>query len=168
MANIDNVVIQGARIIFRNFKGAEGMYNREGDRNFAVCLDTDIAEQMAADGWNIKYLKPRDETEEAQAYLSVSVNYKGRAPRVSMISSRGQTLLDEEAVDILDWVDIANVDLVVRPYEWAVNGKTGVKAYLKTLVVTIDEDELELKYANVPMASGTPDLPTTPEEEPDF
>jgi hypothetical protein len=34
----------------------------------------------------------------------------------------------------------------VRPYAWDVNGKTGVKAYLKTLFVTIDEDALELKY----------------------
>lgn len=167
MANIDNIVVHGGRIIFRNFKGAEGMYNREGDRNFAVCLDDDVAEQMAADGWNVKYLKARNEDEDDQAYLSVTVSYKGRPPRVVMLSSRGKTDLDEESVELLDWVDIANVDLIVRPYEWAVNGKTGVKAYLKSLFVTIDEDELELKYADVPEANGAPIVENDSSEFPD-
>lgn len=161
MALQQNVVMENVRIIFRNFKGAEGMYNREGDRNFAVCLDDDIAEAMEADGWNVKRLKPRDDDETPQAYLSVSVNFKGRPPRVVMITSRGRTDLDEEAVDVLDWVDIRNVDLIVRPYEWAVNGKTGVKAYLKSLFITIDEDELELKYSDVPEFGSMDD----PEEE---
>lgn len=167
MANIDNIVVQGGRIIFRNFKGAEGMYNREGDRNFAVCLDDDVAEKMAADGWNVKYLNARNEDETEQAYLSVTVGYKGRPPRIVMLSSRGKTDLDEESVEVLDWVDIANVDLIIRPYEWDVNGKTGVKAYLKSLFVTIDEDELELKYADVPEANEDPFGGNTPSELPD-
>lgn len=150
MATPETVVMEGVRIIFRNFKGAEGMYNREGDRNFAVCIDDKLAKTMEKDGWNVKYLKARDEDESDQAYLQVSVKYGNRPPRVVMITSRGRTDLDEEAVDILDWVDISNVDLIIRPYEWAVNGNTGVKAYLKSLFITIDEDELELKYSDVP------------------
>lgn len=74
--NNDSVVMEGVRIIFRNFAGKEGMYNREGDRNFGVLLDDDVAEAMAKDGWNVKWLKARDEDEEEQAYLSVAVNFK--------------------------------------------------------------------------------------------
>ena len=77
-----------------------------------------------------------------------------------MITSRGGTPLNEEDVEILDWADISNVDLIVRPYEWAVSGKTGVKAYLKSIFVTINEDELELKYADLdqlPTRSGRVD-----------
>lgn len=150
MAVKDNTVLmESIRIIFRNFKGAEGQYNREGDRNFAVLLDDPVAEQMAKDGWNVKWLKAREEGDEEQAYLTVAVNFKGRPPRVVMITSRGRTTLSENEVEILDWADLRTVDLIVRPYEWAVNGKTGVKAYLQSIYATIEEDALELKYADV-------------------
>src|SRR3954453_11026771 len=104
------VVMEGMRIIFRNFAGKEGQYNREGDRNFGVILPNDVAEAMLADGWNVKYLKPReeDEDQEETPWLSVSVNFdKGRPPTILMITSRGKTKLDEDTVDQLDWVDIA-------------------------------------------------------------
>lgn len=152
MADDKNVMMEGVRIIFRNFQGKESQYNREGDRNFAVLIDDKTAEDMAADGWNVKWLKQREDVEEdeaPQAYLQVSVNFKGRPPRVVMITSRGRTNLDEESVATLDWVDLTNVDLIVRPYEWAVNGKTGIKAYLQSIYATIEEDELEKKYAEL-------------------
>src|SRR4051812_5890794 len=104
--------MEGVRIIFRNFAGKEGQYNREGDRNFAVLLDAKVAADMAADEWNIKWLKPRDDEEgsEEQAYLPISVNFKGRPPRIVLITSRGRTHLDESQIEMLDWVDILNVD----------------------------------------------------------
>jgi hypothetical protein len=55
--------------------------------------------------------------------------------------------MTEDTVEMLDFVDVANVDLILNPYEWVVNGKTGVKAYLKKMFITIREDPLELKYA---------------------
>jgi hypothetical protein len=148
-AKQDNTVLmEGVRIIFRNFAGKEGQYNREGDRNFAVLLDDQVATAMAEDNWNIKWLKPRSEEEgdTPQAYLPISVNFKGRPPRIVLITSRGRTNIDESQVETLDWVDIINVDLIVRPYEWTVNGKSGVKAYLQSIYVTIEEDPLEMKY----------------------
>lgn len=150
MPTQDNTVLmEGVKIIFRNFSGKEGQYNREGDRNFAVLLDDTVAEQMAEDGWNIKWLKPREDEEEEtpQAYLQVSVNFKGRPPRIVLITSRGRTNLGEDAIEMLDWADILNVDMIVRPYEWTVSGKTGIKAYLQSIYVTIEEDALEKKYA---------------------
>jgi hypothetical protein len=81
--------------------------------------------------------------------LPISVNFKGRPPRIVLITSRGRTNLDESQVETLDWVDIINVDLIVRPYEWTVNNKSGIKAYLQSLYVTIEEDPLELKYSEM-------------------
>lgn len=152
MQRENTVLMEGVQIIFRNFTGKEGQYNREGDRNFAVLLDDKVAHAMAEDGWNVKWLKPREDAEEGeteQAYLQVSVNYKGRPPRVVMITDRGRTNLDEDSCELLDWADIKNVDLIVRPYSWEVSGKTGIKAYLQSIYVTIDEDELEKKYADL-------------------
>jgi len=155
MPQDNTVLMEGVRIIFRNFAGKEGQYNREGDRNFAVLLDDTVASTLAEDGWNVKWLKPReeDEAEEpTQAYLQVSVNFKGRPPRIVLITSRGRTNLDEGSVEMLDWADIQNVDLIVRPYEWVVNNKSGIKAYLQSIYVTIEEDALEKKYAEMDQA----------------
>ena len=146
MAQDNTVLMEGVRIIFRNFAGKEGQYNREGDRNFAVVLDDKTAEAMQADGWNVKTLAAREEDDSETPYLPVAVNFKGRPPRITMVTSRGRTTLDEGQVEMLDWADIVNVDLIVRPYAWEVSGKTGVKAYLQTMYVTIEEDALERKY----------------------
>lgn len=160
----DNLVMQNARIIFRNFAGKEGQYNAEGDRNFCVLLDPETAQRMAADGWNIKHLKAREPDDEPQPYLQVSVKYRGRngqsvrPPLIMMITSKGRVDLGEDECELLDWVDIANVDLIVRPYQWAVSGKSGIKAYLKSLAITIQEDYLQQKYADVQYAVEAPSV----------
>lgn len=140
-------MIEDARLVFRNFSGKEGQYNREGDRNFAVILDAAVAEEMLADGWNVKFLSSREEGEPDTPYIQVSVNFKNRPPRVIMITSASRNQLAEESVSVLDWAEIRVADLIARGYDWTVNGKSGTKAYLQSLFVTIEEDELERKYA---------------------
>ena len=51
---------------------------------------------MLQDGWNIKRLKPRDGAEQGTAYIQVSVGFKGRPPRMVMITSRGRVELGED------------------------------------------------------------------------
>lgn len=148
-----NIGLENVRIGFRNFAGKEDQYNRAGDRNFAIFLEPEHAQRLLSAGMNVKELKKRDgddPQEPAQQYIQVAVNYKGRPPRVVLITSRGQTQLGEDMVDMLDYSEIANVDLILNPYSWSVNGKSGVKAYLSSIYVTIQEDFLSLKYADVP------------------
>lgn len=150
MARNENVVIlEDVRIFLRNFAGKGGEYNRAGDRNFAVLLDDRTARAMEKDGWNIKWLEPREDGDNPQAFLSISVSYKGRPPKIVMLTMRGRTNLTEDEVELLDWADILTCDLIIRPYDWLVNGKSGRKAYLQSLFATIDEDPLERKYADV-------------------
>lgn len=146
---LNNISIEGAKIIFRNFSGEPGKFNAKGVRSFCVLLDTEFANQLMDDGWNVKYLTPREVGDEPQAYLQVSVKYDYKPPRVVVITSRKKTLLDEDTVGTLDWAEIQNVDLIITPYEWEVNGKHGIKAYLKSLYVTIVEDEFEDKYKDL-------------------
>jgi hypothetical protein len=140
-------MIEDARILFRNFSGREDKYNREGDRNFAVVLPDEVAEQMIQDGWNVRFLDAREEGDEPTAYISVAVNFNNRPPRIVLLTSTTRTQLDERMVEVLDWADIKTADLIARGYDWSVNGKTGTKAYLQSLFVTIEEDALERKYA---------------------
>jgi hypothetical protein len=144
--NDKNRIIENVTIAFRNFEGKEDTYNRAGDRNFAILLDEDLAAEMERDGWNVRYLKVREEGDEPQAYIQVAVSYKARPPKIGMVTSKGLTYLGEDEVETLDWVDIETADVTLNPYEWAVNGKTGVKAYLQTLFVKIEEDYLQQKW----------------------
>jgi hypothetical protein len=140
--------IEGAQIIFRNFAGNETQFNTRGDRNFAVILDPDLAEQMAKDGWNVRYLKVREEDEGAEPtpYIPVKVNFKNRPPRIVMLTDNSRTQLNESNVEVLDYADIKNVDIIATGYDWVVGPNSGTKAYLQTMFVTIEEDYLERKY----------------------
>lgn len=141
------VTIEDCRIIYRNFKGEGGPMNREGDRNFHVILDEDMAKQLMDCGWNVKFREPREEGDEGFYHLKVKVNYSSnRPPNIFLVDDESKTRLTEESVSILDWSEILNVDLELSAYEWSVNGNTGISAYLKTAYITIPTDYLGRKY----------------------
>ncbi len=149
---INDLKIENARIIKKNFSGEASKYNRKGDRNFLVVFDdADTALALAEDGWNIKQFAAREDDEDEPAhYLSVSVAFGKYPPEIYMITNKAKRLMTEETIANLDVADIANVDLIIRPYCWEVEDKdgikTGVKAYAKAMYVVINEDDFAQKY----------------------
>ena len=141
---MNNITIENARIIYRNFAGTETRYNPAGRRNFSVILDEELALRLKEDGWNVKPLKKRDENEEQKYHLPVAVVFGPYPPKMILIHGNRKTILTEGTVSMLDWADLDNVDLIIRPRQW----ERGVKAYLKCGYFTIEENELDRKYAD--------------------
>lgn len=153
--------IEDARIIYRNFSGVAGKYNREGDRNFAIVIpDENLANQLSEKGWNVKIKPPREEGDDPFIYLPVKVKFNDRGPGIYINTASGDLRrLNEENVGSLDNIDIAFVDLDIRPYDWEVNGKTGRTAYLQGMQVTQNIDRFAARYAqqeNVETDNGLP------------
>lgn len=151
MPDQKQVLVENAKLIFRNFEGREAQFNSAGDRNFSLVLDKELAEQMRAEGWRVKQLRAREEDDEGDYHIKVIVNYKkGRPPQVVLVTNQGKkrTELGPDEVGILDLADIKNVDLIINGFWSDMNGG-GYSAYLKTIFVTINEDPLQLKYADM-------------------
>lgn len=146
--------MDGAPLMYRNFAGRKTQFNREGDRNFCIDLTGEDVDQLLADGWNVKWTKPRDDDEyEPRPFLPVAVKYNFKPPRIVLVTSRKQTNLTEDMLEVLDFAEITNVDIIVRGWHWVTGEgtefeKQGVKAEVKTMYITIFEDELELKYSD--------------------
>lgn len=158
----DNINLEKAHIIWPNFSGRKGQYNREGDRNFTVIIpNAEVANQLIEDGWNVKMRPPREEGDEPEYRLQVAVAFNGRPPKIVLVTRRKQTILDENTVGLLDTADIAYCDMTIRPYNWKrEDGAHGVKAYLKTLYAVLEEDYFSDRYAQ-------DDYPGEPPFDPD-
>lgn len=153
--DVKTFMVEDARLVYRNFSGAETMFKPEGTRSFSVVLDKATADRMVDDGWNVKCKVPQEPGDEEFCHIEVTVGYKSRPPKIVVITETSRTMLNEDTVGMLDWADIRTVDLISRAYAWEVGGKSGIKAYLQSMFVTIEEDALERKYANGELVEDT-------------
>lgn len=152
---VSKINMENARITFRNFSGEPTKFNKAGgQRSFAVVLDQDLALQLKADGWNVKwpkederYMDPGIE-DPRLPYLAVKVSYMNTPPKAIMINGEGgsKTRLTEQTIGNLDFAQIENVDLIINPYHYEVNGNEGITAYLEAIYVTVVADPFYEKY----------------------
>lgn len=146
--------IEHAIIRFRNFSGAPDRFNKSGYPNgfFSVFLNDDQAQTLSDLGYSVRRLPPLDDDDSddnGQALLKVKVGFTYFPEEVYRVTSHSRILLDAETVKGLDHSEIANADIVCRPYDWNVNGRTGRTAYLdRGSYFTMTESPFEDKYAS--------------------
>ena len=147
---MNDLTLRNVRIIFRNFAGAPTRFNAAGGkRTFSILLNETEANELRSMGFNVKALKQRDPDDDLAFHLPVEVSYRVKPPRIVFISNRGRkrTVIDEDTVGLIDYTEIEKIDLTINPYQWEMENARGVKAYLRTMYVTIREDELDIEYA---------------------
>ena len=152
MANerIPDINFEGAKLWYRNFAGTEKQFNRAGDRNFEVRFeDLDLAQALINDGWNVKIVTPEEDGgRPAYAKLKVTVDLERRPSRIFQVDGDELIPLGPEGIAALDYAEIENIDIIIRPRVWEAAGRTGIKAYLRTAYVTLEHDAFYEKYGN--------------------
>lgn len=149
------VEVDDARIIYRNFSGEGGKYNRPGDRNFSILIDDEaIADALINDvnqygvGWNVKIRPARDEDDIPFMHLPVKVKFNAKGPGVHLTTGNRTIRLTEDMVDMLDEIEIRSVSLDIRPYDNIVNGKPFRAAYLHSIHVIQEIDRFAARLYN--------------------
>ena len=81
MAKTNELVLENTYIVYPNFKGAPANVvingkprevNTDGSRKFNVALDPAVAQELAAQGYNIKF--PKEEESTRLPYLPVTLS----------------------------------------------------------------------------------------------
>lgn len=151
---IEPIAVEEAEIKWTNFKGEENANNREGSRNFCLVIrDPEIAQQIAADGWNIKHHDPREDGDpDEYDYLPVFIRFDIAPPEIYLIKDgvASNEPLKEESIGSLDGKKYKHIDLEVVPYFWeypkgSPNAKRGIKAMLSTMYI---EPEITDRFRN--------------------
>ena len=134
--------IDHCRLVYRNFSGIGTKFNREGERNFAIVVDNnpELIDALINNGWNVRIKPPRNEDEDPFVYLPVKIKFNDRGPKCILRSGDDQIILNEATVTELDFVDILDCYVDIRPYDWEVNGKQGRTAYLQSICVIQNVD----------------------------
>lgn len=157
---LSNIEIEGAKFAYKpNFSGRKSDTNPQGFRGFTIILDEETGRRLEEDGWKIKWKPiPRNtwvEGDPLTATLEVKVRMDEDAPypaEVYLIDNGRKHRLYEDEVHILDEASFETIDMIIRPYQWEMNGKGGVKAYLKTLYAAGIKNTITAKYIDIPLA----------------
>lgn len=152
----NTITLKDASIFCRNFLGVKSEKNSSGSRNFLVEIPEEIVDDLLDDDWNVKRSKRDNEDGTPSYYMPVEVSYQNDKfiPSIYRVlpESKIRVLLTEDTIGTLDSDDILKVDITIRPRNWFDMGHNHrVKAYVKTMFVTVMEDPLEIDYADIPI-----------------
>lgn len=147
---LDNVIVENADIIWANFSGEEKKNNREGVRNFCIRFsDPEVVKELIDKGWNVKHHMPNEEydNDEEFDYIQVTIRFDQFPPEIIWVTRNANIPVNESNIGELHGKQIIHADVEFSPYFWTYNGKTGIKAMLKTMYIEVRQNPFADKYA---------------------
>ena len=171
MARIPDINITEGKIAYSNFSGSPTQYNPEGgSRTVTFVIPDDIADGLINEGWKIRKQEFDDGTSRYlldAAFLFRTRNGQPRDPKIFIVRDNRLIHVTEDTADALDRADIVSVDAVIAASHWEYAGRSGIKAYINSMYLTIKENPIDEKYrkmmeeaeAEVPDISSSDELP---------
>lgn len=170
-ASNSQIILEDVQFMFKpNFAGRQEKYNREGDRYFNVVVNPEDADILQQYGVNVKVWEPKakdaemekkiaenPDMYEPQCYFKVRVYTQFSVPSVAIIYDDGETPIDapinpsqrtyfnEDQLGLIDEMEIALCDMVIRRREPSEDG-TYARLDLKSAYIRVAANPLERKY----------------------
>ena len=143
LANGD-LSVEGAAIIYKNFSGNPTNVNPSGGkRTFALVVPQSVADDLVAEGWNVKQKAPAEEGDEPMFYTEIVVNMNSQyPPKLHLLTKSGEREsiidLDENTINELDRNALTDIVMTIRPYQHGRYNAAGstVKGYLQSMFAT--------------------------------
>lgn len=141
-------------ITFKNFAGRETRFNRAGNRNFSLVLDDETADELLAQGWNVRVKEYEDGGRRNTLPVSIGYNEKHK-PIVVMVTPKGEyfkkTYLTEETVGELDFARVVRARVILNGRPWSnAQGNSGIKAWLDNGYFVIEKDVFADEFPEEP------------------
>jgi hypothetical protein len=163
----DNEILQGVKLIFRNFRGLERKntkgktMNAAGKRNFNIQLNSEQYEDLRDKGWSVRTWEDADGATLYLLKVNLGWNDSGRGPLVKLTPTDGSkvVILDEDTIGILDTQEVESADVVIRPYNWDSTGENGASAWLKSMKAYVYVDPIESEIMSEMEESDSEELP---------
>lgn len=155
------VELTNVRLVFRNFRGIGGEYNDEGNRNFNIVIpDQETADILMNDcsadgaGWAVRIKPPRNEDDDPFMHLPVKINYRYydngepdiRNPKVYVEANGRVEEFFEDEIGRLDFINIAEANVIISPSDRIVRGQAYRTAYLDSIWVRQIVDKYAARY----------------------
>lgn len=144
MANSQQVTLENVRIIFPNFEGRISDHNKIGSREFSVQLDPELGEELARQGWNVKF--PSEDNPNGNVFLPITLSNGPTVQpwiKIVLVNNGQGTIVQPDDVEQLAMLDNvapgARANIILNPYNWAVGANSGIKAYTKKLYIYLDD-----------------------------
>lgn len=152
MENNKLVSIENTRFIFEtNFSGDPRRDKFGSTKRYAnIVLPEDVASQLMEEGFNVKCLDPKEdyESNEPTYFIKATCNFESKyPPRIYLVSGdNNPSLLDSEAVGVIDTVYIKNVNAILSKWYNDNTGKWSL--FVRTLYVEqeLDSDPFAARY----------------------